>query len=65
MIKVSLIEDDKEYREALAKVVKSSNKLSLLSQDENCEKFLKNLKDEKPDVLLLEMEYMEPAYYKK
>ena len=56
MIKVALIEDDQEYREGLVKIIKGSSKLSLFGQYGNCENFIKNLRDVKPDVILLDIE---------
>lgn len=56
MIKVSIIEDDQEYRVGLVEIIKSTKKFCCLSQDDSCENFMKNLGEDKPDVILLDVE---------
>ena len=56
MIKVSIIEDDKEYRQGLVNIIESSDKFLCLNQSDSCEYFIKNFKENKPDVILLDIE---------
>ena len=56
MIKVSIIEDDEEYRQGLVKIINNADNFTSLSQNDSCESFIKNLKQEKPDVILLDIE---------
>lgn len=56
MIKVSIIEDDKEYRQGLVNIIESSDKFLCLNQSDSCEYFIKNFKQDKPDVILLDIE---------
>ena len=56
MIRVSVIEDDPEFRQGLVSVINNTDNFSCLSQSDSCESFIKNLKQTNPDVILLDIE---------
>ena len=58
MIKVSVIEDDEQYRQALVKIIKSADNLSCISHHDSYENFIIDLKDDRPDVILLDIELL-------
>jgi len=60
MIKISIIEDDKDIRESLAILLNGTPEFSCIATYINCEAAIKNISNEIPDVILMISIY--PAY---
>jgi DNA-binding NarL/FixJ family response regulator len=55
MIKVTIIEDDKDIRESLAILLNGVQEFSCISTYVNCEAALKNIEDDAPNVILMDI----------
>jgi DNA-binding NarL/FixJ family response regulator len=55
MIKISIIEDDKEIRESLCILIGGTEGFSCVSQYGNCEAALGSIEDKAPDVILMDI----------
>jgi DNA-binding NarL/FixJ family response regulator len=55
MIKISIIEDDKEIRESLAILIGGSEGFECVSHYGNCEDALKSIESDAPDVILMDI----------
>jgi DNA-binding NarL/FixJ family response regulator len=55
MIKISIIEDDKDIRESLAILLNGTPEFSCIATYINCEAAIKNISNEIPDVILMDI----------
>ena len=55
MIKISIIEDDKEIRESLAILIGGTEGFNCISHYGNCESALDTIEDDAPDVILMDI----------
>jgi len=55
MIKISIIEDDKDIRESLAVLISGTNDFSCVSHYTHCETAIKGIEDDNPDVILMDI----------
>jgi DNA-binding NarL/FixJ family response regulator len=55
MIEISIIEDDKEIRESLAILIEGTEDFTCISHFGSCEEALKSIKDDAPDVILMDI----------
>ncbi|NIT99379.1 MAG: response regulator, partial [Nitrosopumilaceae archaeon] len=56
MIDVSIIEDDNELREGLRVLIDGTSDFSCVGAYADCEKAIKNLEKDLPDVILMDIE---------
>lgn len=54
-IKISIVEDSPSYRETFAALIESSNKLELISVFDNAEDAVKQIPNDKPDIVLMDL----------
>ena len=55
MIKVSIVEDDKIIRQSLHLIIDGTEGLKCLAEYERCESLLQEIKEKKPDVILMDI----------
>ena len=55
MINISIIEDDKDIRESLAILINGTSDFKCVSSFHNCESALKQIEDDNPDVILMDI----------
>ena len=55
MVKISIIEDDKEIRESLAVLIGGSEGYECVSHYDSCESALESIEDDPPDIVLMDI----------